>query len=259
MDREIPEQGELVLVTVKEISPHGVYVHLDEYDRMRGFLHRSEVATGRIRHIERFIRVGQKEVLKVIRVNRARREVDLSLKQVTKQDKKDKLIEVKQEEKARKIMEIVKSKLSLSREETYNLQSVLEERFDTLYQALEDIAREGGKVLSGLNLSQTYIDSLEQITKEKITLPKVKIKGILEITSPLYDGVEVVKETLSAAERLGTSNTKVLVSYVSAPKYRIVVEADDYKRAEKVMKDAVDIIQDRMKKKGTVKFFRRGS
>ncbi|MFQ6134392.1 MAG: translation initiation factor IF-2 subunit alpha [Nitrososphaerales archaeon] len=254
---EIPEEGEFVLVTVNQITSHGVYVSLDEYNRMRGFLHRSQVATGRVRHIERFIRVGQKEVLKVIRVSRAREEVDLSLKQVTRQDKKDKLIDVKQREKAKNIIEMVRSKLDLSREENYKFQSALENQFGTLYQALEDVTKEGGKVLSGLGLPQVYIDSLEEVAKEKITLPKVKIKGILEVSSPLSNGIEIVKKALSTAEKLETFSAKILISYVSAPKYRLVVEAGDYKEAEKILKKAVEVVQNEMKKKGTMKFLRK--
>ncbi len=257
MSLDIPEEGELILITVNQITTYGVYVSLDEYHGMRGFLHRSQIATGRVRHIERFIRVGQKEVLKVIRVNRARREVDLSLKQVTGQDKKDKLIDVKQREKAKYIIEMVKGKINLSSEDNYKFQSALEDKFGTLYQALEDVTRDGVGVLSGLGLPQVYIDSLEEVTKEKITLPKVEISGILEVSSPLSNGIEVVKEVLSAAEKLATNNTKILISYVSAPKYRLVVEADDYKEAEKVLKKAVEVVQSGIKKKGTMNFIRK--
>lgn len=257
MGVDIPEKGELVLVTVKQISSHGVYVSLDEYGGMRGFLHRSEVATGRVRHIERFIRMGQKEVLKVIRVNRARLEVDLSLKQVTKQDKKDKLIEVKQNEKARNIFETVRSKLSLNYHDSQRYLSIIEEHFDTTYHALESVARDGGQALSSLDLPSVYVQALEDIVKEKIVLPKVDIKGVLEVTSNLPDGIDVIKDALTAAEQAEAPGVKVAITYVSAPKYRIVVEADDYKAAEKVMKAAVETVQDRMKKKGMVNFIRK--
>jgi translation initiation factor 2 subunit 1 len=257
MSLNIPEEGELVLVTVNQITTYGVYVSLDEYHGMRGFLHRSQIATGRVRHIERFIRVSQKEVLKVIRVNRARKEVDLSLKQVTGQDKKDKLIDVKQREKAKNIIEMVRGKINLSSEDNYKFQSALEDKFGTLYQALEDVTREGVGVLSGLGLPQVYIDSLEEVTKEKITLPKVEISGILEVSSPLSNGIEVVKEVLSAAEKLATNNTNILISYMSAPKYRLVVEADDYKEAEKVLKKAGEVVHSGIKKKGTMNFIRK--
>jgi translation initiation factor 2 subunit 1 len=257
MSEYIPEKGELVLVTVKQISSYGVYVSLDEYDGMRGFLHRSEIATGRVRHIERFIRMGQKEVLKVVRVNRARQEVDLSLKQVTKQDKKDKLIEVKQSDKARNILEAVRTKLDITPQESYTYQSALEERFESAYQTLEAIAKEGDKVVSDLGFPTNYVQTLVEVAREKIVLPKVHIAGVLEVASPLPDGIDIVKNALTTAEGVDNTSAKVQIGYISAPKYRLVVEADDYKIAEKVMKAAVEVVQDKMQKKGTVSFTRK--
>lgn len=259
MGEDIPERGELVLVTVKQISSHGVYVSLDEYDGMRGFLHRSEVATGRVRHIERFIRMGQKEVLKVVRVNKARAEVDLSLKQVSKQEKKEKLIEVKQNDKAKNILDAVKGKLNLNTELSQKYESTLDDKFETTYQALEAVAREGGKVLEGTSLPESYVHTLEEVAKEKITLPRVEISGVLEVTSHLPNGIDVIKGALAAAEKIEAPRAQVMIRYISAPKYRVAVEADDYKTAEKILKAAVETVQDKMQKKGTVNFIRKKS
>ena len=42
----MPEPGEIVVCTVREITSHGIYVNLDQYGGMNGFLHVSE-PTGR--------------------------------------------------------------------------------------------------------------------------------------------------------------------------------------------------------------------
>ena len=75
--KQMPESGELVVATIKEVTGHGAYVSLDEYKNMTAFLHISEIATGWIRNIERYVRPKQKTVLKVIRVDKTRVEVDL--------------------------------------------------------------------------------------------------------------------------------------------------------------------------------------
>jgi len=105
--------GEVVFATVSQITPYGAYVTLDEYSNHKGFLHISEVSTGWVRNIERFVKPGQKVVLKVVRVDEERREVDLSLRQVTSEEKKEKLIQVKKEAKAKGILELVKKSLGI--------------------------------------------------------------------------------------------------------------------------------------------------
>jgi translation initiation factor 2 subunit 1 len=68
--QRLPDEGEIIIATVREVTGHGVYVALDEYNNMTGFLHISEIVTGWIRNIERYVRPKQKAVLKVLGLTR---------------------------------------------------------------------------------------------------------------------------------------------------------------------------------------------
>src|SRR5215471_15216357 len=119
--KPLPESGEVVISTVREITSHGIYVNLDQYDGTNGFLHVSEISTGWVRNIDRVAKVSQKLILKVTRINRARREIDLSLRQVTNEERRAKVIEWKREERALAIVDAVKKKLGLADQEVREL------------------------------------------------------------------------------------------------------------------------------------------
>ncbi|MEM3383360.1 MAG: translation initiation factor IF-2 subunit alpha [Nitrososphaerales archaeon] len=252
-----PEEGELILATVKSITPYGVYVTLDEYEDMNGFLHISEISTGWVKNIEKYVRLGQKIVLKVIRVSKQRKEVDLSLRQVTGEERREKLIEIKKAEKAVGVMNLVESKLNLDPEARMKYRELLIEEFGSLYDAVEEVSRKGIKVLQKLNLPQDYISTLEAIAKEKIMAPTVEIHGIMELKSNSSDGIDKIKSALLEAENVKSSGAKVTIRYLGAPRYRIEVKADNYKIAEKVLDLSVQKVKGRIEKSGGSFSFKR--
>src|SRR6266480_2960343 len=90
-----PEVGDLVVATVKRVEDYGAYVKLDEFAGIEGLVHISEMATTWVRNIRDHAREGQKLVLKVLRVNPQRNQIDLSLRRVTGREKSEKLLGAK--------------------------------------------------------------------------------------------------------------------------------------------------------------------
>ncbi len=257
----MPEEGELVLATVNEISPHGVYVSLDEYNRLRAFLHISEIATGWVRDISRYAKPGQKIVLKVIRLNRTRREIDLSLRQVSGEEKRQKIIEVKKSEKARTILDALKSHLGNDEKAVREIQDILLNQYDSLYDAFEDIARRGQKaILRVEGLPPNYAGPLEAISEEKIVIPIVEVRGIMDIRVKTPDGIEVIKNALKSVEETKASGVSVKTVYLGTPRYRLIVKAENYKVAERAIQNAREKIEAAIQKaKGKFSFTREGS
>jgi translation initiation factor 2 subunit 1 len=161
----LPEEAEIIIATVREVSGHGVYVTLDEYDNMTGFLHISEIATGWIRNIERHIRPMQKAVLKVIRVNNVRSEIDTSLKQVSGEERKSKLIEVKKSDKADTFLDFIKSKLKFSDQQIQELEDRLLQKYDYVYDAFQAVSRKGLDAIQNIGLSPEIKNAIEEASK----------------------------------------------------------------------------------------------
>ena len=254
---ELPEVGEIVIATVTRIVDQGAYVSLDEYNNIQGFLHISEIATGWIRNVEKFVKSGEKKVLLVKRVNTARSEIDLSLKQVSADQKKKKLLEIKRNEKEQSLVDGLKTKAGLSEAEVNKLEEVLVNKFNSVYDAFSEIVSKGIGILDGLNLSKKVISAIEEISS-KIQVPHVEIRGVLELTCTKPDGIEIIKKSL--LEAVDNKDAAVEITYIGAPKYRLTILAQNFKTAEKALKPVLLTIQDSIeKKKGTFKFSREES
>lgn len=236
--QRLPEEGEIIIATIRQVTGHGVYVTLDEYSNMNGFLHISEIATGWIRNIERYVRPKRKAVLKVIRVNKVRGEVDTSLKQVSGEERKSKLIEVKRSDKAVTLLDFIKLKLKLTDREVYEIEGKLLQKYEYLYDAFDAVSRKGLDAIQSIDLSQEIKRAIEEASK-RIPAPLVEISGVIEIKSKKPDGIEIIKNTLANAEvnKGGASST---ITYIGAPRYRIVVKAENFKIAEKAMYNTVE-------------------
>ena len=252
--QEIPEQGEIILATVTKVMDHGAYVTLDEYDDIQGFLHISEIAPGWIRSVNRFVKDGEKKVLLVKKVKS--NDIDLSLKQVSKDQKKQKLKEVKKYEKGKTLLENLQEKVNLTDEEVEKLEDKFYTKFDSVYDGFMEIARNGVSIVTDLKLTKKITTSIEEICS-KIKLPSVEIRGIMEITSDKSNGVEIIKKTLLDVIK---KDSTMDITYLGAPKYRISVTSKDFKSAEKSLKPIIEEIQTNIeKKKGLFKFTREDS
>ena len=130
---ELPEEGEIVIATIAKIGDHGAYATLDEYNNVQGFLHVSEIAHGWVRNIGKFVKEGEKKVLLVKKIREGREEIDLSLKQISRDQQKKKLIDVKRFEKGKSIIKSVQEKAKLSNSDVEKLEDKIFSKYDSVY------------------------------------------------------------------------------------------------------------------------------
>ncbi|XRP96613.1 translation initiation factor IF-2 subunit alpha [Methanocaldococcus sp. 16A] len=252
MRREFPEEGDIVIGTVKDVKPYGAFVELLEYPGKEGMIHISEVTSGWVKNIRDHVKVGQRVVAKVLRVDEKKGHIDLSLKRVTEQQKRAKVQEWKRFQRASKMLERAAEKLGKSLEEAWEeVGYLLEDEFGELYNAFETLVIEGKEVLDDLEISEEWKDVLYEVAKESIELTNVEVEGIIEMKSYAPDGIKQIKKALTTALKANPyDDVEVKITYIGAPKYRVEVIAPDYKSGEEVFKKVCEKAVQTIKKLG---------
>nr|AIF16227.1 RNA-binding S1 domain-containing protein [uncultured marine thaumarchaeote KM3_73_B11] len=252
--QELPEIGEIVIATIAKISDHGAYVTLDEYNKIQGFLHVSEIAPGWVRKVNKYVKEGEKKVLLVKKVETGRKEIDLSLKQISKEQRKKKLLDVKRFEKEQGILKNIEEKAKLTTKQIEELEDQFLSKYDSVYDAMLNIAIKGTTEINDLKLPKKILTTIEEICS-KMKLPSVELRGILEISNNQSNGVELIRKTLSEAEN--TEEAKIEITYLGAPRYRLSLVSQDFKTAEKSLKPILEKIEKNVKKQNGMYNFTR--
>ncbi len=259
--KELPGVGELVVATVDKIFDYGAYVKLDEYENMDAYLPWSEVSTRWVRNIRDVIREGQKIVVKVIRVNRRRKTVDVSLKKVTEGERKRKMLWWKRYVKAAKIIELIAERIGKSIDEAYE-QVVwkLEDYYGDPMYGLEEAILRGADALKEAGVPDEWIEPLLEEAKRYVRVKKVRIRGMLILRSLKPHGIDDIRKILLMIPDIAVksgSGVKAKVYTLGAPRYVVEIEANDYKSAEKALSNILENIEDEAEKLGVEMKFER--
>ena len=254
-----PENGDLVVGKVDEIADFGVFVTLEEYEDKRGLVHISEVASGWIKNVRDHVREGQTVVAKVLDVDQSSQQIDLSLKDVNEHQRKDKIQEWKNEQKADNWMSLAFGD-EITDEQYSAVANALLAEFESLYDGFEAAAIHSEEALDPVDLDDEETRAIVETARENVSVPYVNVTGYVDLRSSSAEGVDAIKEALQAAEgdvreseALSSQSesdasgdgeipegVELGVSYVGSPEYRIKVRAPDYKTAERELEASAD-------------------
>jgi len=231
-----PTTGELVLCTVKKISLHSVFVSLDEYLNVEGMIHISEIAPGRIRNLRDYVKEGKRIVCKVLYINPATGNIDLSLRRVGTSFMVQKINEEKQEEKSEKLLESVGTELKLSLAEMYKqVGEMAIMNYGSLHNFFQEIVASGKEIIDELKIPGNLSKRLYEVVKEKIKPVEFTAEGTLKLVSYDSNGVDIVKEALKTIDNAGGK-----VTYLGAPKYKVEFTSFDKKEASKKLSSSTE-------------------
>ncbi len=239
--KKIPNLKDLVIAEVVKITNFGAYCKLIEYNNIDAFLPIKEVSSGWIKNIHIFIHNNQKLVCRVIYFDKQKNTIDISLKKVTPKESKEKIKEYNLERRSENlfIQAINKSKNQSHKEELIlNALSEFKTFTNFIYHANNSTTE-----YSSSTLSKKFKDTIIKLLKANKKERKYPVSYILTLLT--YNTVSGISELNSILIYLQSQDIKV--SYISAPKYRLIAYGNNYLEAEEKIKIATDAAKQKLK------------
>lgn len=247
-----PEEEEIVLCKVSKIFPNSVFVELLEYGE-QGLVHISEIAPGRIRNLRDYVTEGKQIVCKVLRIDRAKGHIDLSLRRVGSHQRQAKLDEIKQELTAETLVQNMAKRLQKPVEELYRqVSEKIFKEYSHLYLCFKEVAA-GEASLEKLGLEKKLSEDLTAVIIDRFKPAKIILKGEIKIQSYASDGVEKIKVVLLAVEKISSA---IQVFYLGGGRFKVTIEDIDYKPAEQTMRKVEEVLEKFNDKSSTAVFER---
>lgn len=234
---ELPDEGELVVATIKKIMPYGAFCSLSEYKDAEAFLHISEVAPRWIKNIHEFISEGQRHVVKVHHVDPTKNQVDVSIKRVNDEEKRWKLESVQNEKKGKKLLELAIKNAKIKMEYV-DAKKIIEEHYEDVYTLFREVSLESDEGLSKIDLPKALKTHIVEVAIKSIKKPSVVVDRVFSFVSYSGDGVEIIMKALLIAKK------DCNITYLGAPKYKLSLSAPDYKTGEKKINQVLQDIKD---------------
>jgi translation initiation factor 2 subunit 1 len=264
---KFPEQDQLVVAQVIHIERMHIYVDLEDYQgntqgrRARGLVHISELANRWIRNISNYVKLNQRVVLKVLRVNPEKGHIDLSLRRVNNEQQNNVMSEWKFERKCENLFRLFGNQQNMSLDEVYeNIGFPMMDAYGSLHDAFDVIKEEGKDELKKLELEvdNKILDELFELIDSNIQLSQVEIEGKFELTVYDEDGVDVIKNAFKAAHALDKDKLMDLnIHYIGAPIYSLRITASDYRQAENYLKKVTNTIKNHIESQNGEFLFER--
>ena len=226
-ERKLPDPEEVVMAKVKQIAEMGAYCQLEEYNNIEGMILLSELSRRRIRSINKLIKVGRRECVVVIRVDREKGYIDLSKRRVSP------------EEVARCEERFARAKLvaTILHQTAAKLGYQTDEELENLYMKTAwHFDRKQNKPGASYEMFRKLISNpelldecdLDEKTKEilleqvqlKLTPQAVKLRADIDVGCYGYEGIDAVKAALKAGLE-AAGDLPVNINLIAPPVYYI--------------------------------------
>jgi len=251
-EKKVPEPDELVMVRVNSIDDMGVMCSLLEYNDLEGFLPLSEISRKRMRSVLRHVRVGQKQVLQVLRVDTERGYVDLSKKYVGAQEKET---GSNKYERSKHVHSIAKRLAEVTHQPT---KATFEKMIFPLYtlprhpyDAFKALASEDEDIFVGIveDVTEELKSQLKKIVLQRMAVQPVKLGSQIEVTCYSFAGIEDIKRALHAGLD-ATDGADVKIQLISSPLYLVWMQTIDEEKGKKLLEQVIGAVKEDIAQSG---------
>ena len=241
----LPEQGELIIGTIKTVNPYSAFVRLDEYPA-EGMIHVSEIARKWVRDIREFAKEGSKVVCSVMEIDTQKGHISLSVKRVSDGARNARLQEWKRDQKGEKLLEKLAERRKTTLEKIYQEVGFdIQDAFRDMLEAFETAQRDTA-LMQRKGLAPEWVKALKEIADENLEIKEKEIKGVLEVKLYTQDAIDTIKKIFADAVKKHGVN----VRYVSAPRYTVSFTTSDLKKGDKIVNEAAEEIERALRTKG---------
>jgi translation initiation factor 2 subunit 1 len=253
---KFPREGAFIMGRVVDIQAQYIYVDLPDYEGLpseetaRGMIHISEISSRWVKNIRSIVRIGQRLVLRVVKVVPDKGQIDLSLRRVNSAQKDLITKEHKYANKFENLLQFLTETegIDLTLDQAYELVGwPIKEQFDLYQEAVEALKEEGQEILDEFeNLPNEIKEAFLKIVEENVEVSTVSIKGKIKLMNKSGDGINKLKETLNEVMKVvekPKATRNINISYLGAPYYRLEIVSKDYLDAEGILSDAIEILE----------------
>jgi len=245
----------MVMVRVNRINEIGAFVSLLEYNDKEGIILLSELSRRRMRSVNKHIRVGKKEVLQVLRVDKEKGYIDLSKKNLKDEDIAECTQRYMKSKTVHSIMSHV-ADIQTGTDKVYTLEDLyktigwpLYEKYGHAYDAFKKAAA-NEDIFEGIQAAEHIKDAILKTIQHRLGSQPVKIQADIQVTCFAYEGIDAIKPALRAGQDCGSKDEPIRVQLVCSPEYILVTTSTDPERGLACVKRAIEAIQTEIKSHG---------
>lgn len=236
---ELPKIDEFVMVKIDSVDDLVGKVSLLEYNGKEAVIFISDLSRKRIKSVSNHIRVGHKEVLQVLRVDKDKSNIDLSKKNVNDDD----ISACIQKYKKSKIVHTILGKVSI--DNNCNLLDLytgigwpLYDRYGHAYDAFTH-ASMGESIFNEIDISENIKNSIMKLISHHFSRKNVKVYSEIQVTCFSYEGIDAIKESIME----GIKNTPIKAYLKSSPDYVLCLSTLDPDSGIQIINNAIEKIQ----------------